>query len=211
MKTSISFLKSKYERNETIKKIEETDSDYIHVDVMDGRFVEREVLTIDETVNLLKNHKTPLDIHLMCKYPLEYIEAFADLNPEYITIHKELDMPVMDYIKVIKSHGIKPGIGINPETSVEEIKEFLPFVDYIIIMGVNPGAGGQKLITDTVYKIPELIKLREENGYSYQICLDGGVNKDTISLLEGLDVVVSGSYVCMSDNYQEMIDNLRHV
>lgn len=211
MKTSISFLKSNLSRRETINELEKTDTDYIHVDIMDGRFVDREVLSIDETIELFKETTKPLDIHLMVDYPFDYIERLSVLKPKYITIHAELNVDPAEYLNIIKTNGIKCGIAINPETSVIAIQKYLTKVDYVLIMGVTPGAGGQKLIPETVNKINELRVLREYNNYSYSISLDGGVNEETIKYLSGLDIVVSGSYVCMSDNYQEKIDTLRHV
>lgn len=212
MKTSISFLKSKYDTKETIDLLNKSNADYIHVDIMDGEFVPRVQLPIQETLDLFedKNH-LPLDIHLMVSYPLEYIEKLKVLKPEIITIHSEIETRVETYLRLIKYYNIKAGLAINPNTSVKDIESYLKYADYVLIMGVTPGYGGQPLILSTIDKIRELIEFRKKNHLSYVISFDGGVNKDTLSLLKGLDIIVSGSYVCMSDDYNETINTLKHI
>lgn len=209
MRTSISFLKSNVSVEETIEKITLTDADYIHVDVMDGDFVERKVLEIDEAIKLLSKSKKPLDIHLMVSHPLEYISAFKNLNAQYITIHAEINEDIDDLIRLIHSYGIRAGIAINPDTEVKKIAKYLSHVDQVLIMGVNPGYGGQELMPICVDKIKELIDMRDSYNYHYFISLDGGVNQDTRKLLDGLDIIVSGSFICMSDDYQLKINELK--
>lgn len=207
MKISVSFLKSKYSTDETLKKIESTNADYIHVDIMDGDFVSKTTLNEYENYEILKNIKKPLDIHLMVSNPQNYIEVLKNLNPEYITIHAEIK-DANKYIDLIHSYGIKAGIAINPETRVLNINN-LENIEYVLIMGVSPGLGGQSLIMKTVEKIEVLNNLREKYNYHYLISFDGGVNIDTRKLLNGLDIIVSGSYICMNDDYQSMINLLR--
>lgn len=209
MKTAISFLKSKTTKAETIKLIENTDADYIHVDIMDGEFVTNKTLSINETNDLLNKTNKPLDIHLMVKHPKEYIEGLADLNAKFITIHVEIEDNISELISLIHSLGIRAGISLNPKTSVSSLFPYLGLVDNVLIMGVNPGVGGQKLIMDTTNKIKELDKIRSEYQYHYEISFDGGVNDETRKYLDGLDIIISGSFVCMSDNYQEKIDKLK--
>lgn len=209
MRTSISFLKSNVSREETIERIRLTDANYIHVDVMDGDFVERKVLEIDEVIKFLSKSKKPLDIHLMVSHPLEYISAFKNLNAQYITIHAEINEDIDDLIRLIHSYGIRAGIAINPDTEVKKIAKYLSHVDQVLIMGVNPGYGGQELMPICVDKIKELIDMRDSYNYHYFISLDGGVNQDTRKLLDGLDIIVSGSFICMSDDYQLKINELK--
>lgn len=209
MKTSISFLKSKLSSEDTISAITSTDADFIHVDVMDGDFVERKVLEIPEVVRLLSKSEKLLDIHLMVSHPLEYISAFKNLNARYITIHIEIEDNIGELIELIHSYGIRAGLAINPDTPVSKLQKYLDRIDYVLVMGVVPGYGGQSLIPSTIDKIHELIKLRDEYNYHYQISFDGGVNGETRKLLDGLDIIVSGSYVCMSDDYQNTIDTLK--
>lgn len=209
MKTSISFLKSRLSTEETIQEISKTDADFIHVDVMDGKFVERKVLEIPEVIRLLSKSEKPLDIHLMVEHPLEYISAFKNLNARYITIHYEIEDNIGELIELIHSYGIRAGLALNPDTPVSKLNKYLERIDYVLIMGVVPGYGGQSLIESTIDKIHELEKIRDEYNYHYQISFDGGVNGETRKKLEGLDIIISGSYVCMSDDYQAIINTLK--
>lgn len=209
MRISVTFLKSRYERPETIKEIAKTDADYIHVDIMDGEFVEKTVLSIEETQKLFEHSNKPLDIHLMCSSPKKYIESLSKLNVSFITIHAEIEEDLGLLINLIHSFGISAGLSIKPETPVSAIEKYLNVIDNVLIMGVNPGYGGQSLILSTVNKIDELKKLRNDNGYHYQISLDGGVNLETRKMLDDLDIVVAGSYICESIDYQKQIDTLR--
>lgn len=209
MKTSVTFLKSKYDRSRTIEKIMETDTEYIHIDIMDGIFVDRTVLSIEETRELFLNSPKKLDIHLMCENPREYIEALSDLNVEYFTIHAEIKENVKELISYIQSLGINAGLAIKLETTIADVRDYLDSVENILIMGVNPGYGGQPLTLSAVNKIHELKECRERYNYHYQISLDGGVNSDTRSLLGDLDIIVAGSYICESDDYQAKINTLR--
>lgn len=209
MKISVTFLKSRYERSETIKEIAKTDADYIHVDIMDGDFVERTVLSIEETQKLFEHSTKPLDIHLMCSSPKKYIESLSNLNVSFITIHAEIEEDLESLIELIHSFGNGAGLAIKPETPVSMIEKYLSVIDNVLIMGVKPGYGGQSLILSTVNKIDELKKLRKDKGYHYQISLDGGVNLETRQMLDDLDIIVAGSYICESIDYQKQIDTLR--
>lgn len=208
-KTSITFLKHKTTLEDAIKDIENTDADYIHVDVMDGKFVNNTFLTIEEATSVLENTTKPLDVHLMVEEPSEYIKLYSNFNTEYITIHIELNDELDNLISMIKNYGIKAGLAINPTTNVEALYKYLEKIDYIIVMGVTPGAGGQQLIPETISKITKLKQLREDYNYHYNIGLDGGVNLATRPLLDEVDTIIVGSYVAMSDNFQEAINTLR--
>lgn len=207
MKIAVSFLKSKFSLTETINNIEATDADMIHVDIMDGKFVPETTMDLPELYETLKNIKKPLDIHLMVSEPKHHIEVLKSLKPRYITIHAELN-DAETYIDLIHSYGISAGVAINPKTRVMNIG-YLNKIDYVLIMGVNPGLGGQSLIPSTVEKIAVLNKLKNKYNYNYVTSFDGGVNLNTRYMLVGLDILVSGSYICMSDNYQEKINLLR--
>lgn len=208
MKIAVSYLKSNYNLNETIEKINNTDADYIHVDVMDGKFVKNKTYEYNE-LKILQNSKKPLDVHLMVSNPIKYILDYKNLKPEFITIHSEIDKNIGDFIDLIHSFGIKVGISIKPKTSIETIEGYLNKIDNILIMSVEPGLGGQKFMDSIIYKIDILNKLRKENNYKYVISIDGGINNETIAKVRNVDFVISGSYICMSDNYQEKINELR--
>lgn len=209
MEIAVSFLKSKYTIEDTIKKINETNAEYIHVDVMDGEFVPNKSFIYNDVKEILKKTNKKLDIHLMVGNPLEYILEYKNLNPEIITIHSEINKNIDDYIDLIKSYNIKVGLSIKPKTSIETIEKYLNRIDNVLIMSVEPGKGGQKFMDSILYKIDILEKLRAENNYNYKISIDGGINEDTIVKVKKVDFVISGSYICMSNDYQSKINELR--
>ena len=209
MKIAVSYLSSKYNKEETIRLIEETNADYLHVDLMDGGFVPTKNFTILEVVSLLKHHTKPLDIHLMVFDPIIYIHDLAKLKPKYITFHVEATKEVVKTIEEIRKQGIGVGLSIKPNTNLYELMPYLSLVDLVLIMSVEPGKGGQEFMPSSVLRLAELLKYREDNNLSFQIEMDGGINKDTIKQVANLDIAVSGSFICKSDNYQDRIDELK--
>lgn len=202
---SVSYLKSNCSKEETIKKINASTADYIHVDLMDGLYVSNKNFTIDEVINDLKDSIKPLDIHLMVNNPLNYIDTLAKLNPEIITFHLDsLDNPV-DVIELIKDYNIKVGIAINPTDDVSILSDYLEQIDYVLIMSVTPGEGGQSFMPEVLDKVKYL-----ENK-NILLGIDGGINEDSIKYLKDykIDIIISGSYVCMSNDYNEKISILR--
>ncbi|MBI9108743.1 MAG: ribulose-phosphate 3-epimerase [Spirochaetales bacterium] len=178
-----------------VRLIESTTCEWIHLDVMDGKFVPAitfghlMVKSIRGLTNLV------LDVHLMVERPENQIDFFAEAGADYITIHFESSIHLHRHIQHIKELGIKAGISIIPSTPVDAIKELLPLVDQVLVMLVNPGFGGQEMIPECVDKIAKLANLRKEYGYKYLISADGGINRKTASLVRaaGLDAAVSGS------------------
>jgi len=211
MKISVSYLSSKHSETETIKKIDNSMADYIHVDLMDGKFVEAKNFTIGSVIKLLSTVSKSLDVHLMTLKPEKYFLDLATLNTEYITVHYEAIKNIESVIENIKSLGLKAGLSIKPETSVEEIKEYLPKLDQVLIMSVNPGRGGQDFMPEVIDKINCLNEYRTKNNLNFIISVDGGINKDTVTYIKdvGVDMIVSGSYICNSDNFNEKISSLK--
>ncbi len=205
MKVSVSFIKSKYNEKETVKLIDKTDADYLHVDIMDGKFVEYKNYTFNEINNIIKNTTKKLDVHLMCENPSKYIKDYALLNTEYLTFHLEAVDNPESIISEIHSYGIKCGISIKPSTPVHVLKPYINDIEQILVMSVEPGKGGQEFIPDTSFKIDEL----KEMGTNFIVSVDGGINNETIHFVKNADMVVSGSYVCLSEDYQAQINNLR--
>jgi len=202
---AVSYLKSKYDKLETINKINESDADLIHVDLMDGLYVENKNFTLEEVLNDLKGVTKLLDIHLMVKEPEKYIEDLAKLNVWAITFHLDGTNNPLKTIELIKKHNIKVGIAINPNEDIDILDDYYDLIQYVLVMSVYPGKGGQEFIPEVVDKIS---KLKTKN---VLVGIDGGINDKTIKHLNGhnLDVVISGSYVCMSDNFNEKISELK--
>lgn len=208
MKVSASFLSCKNPAVD-LKKLNDTDVDFIHVDVMDGRFVKKKTMPFREMRNIYKYTDKRLDVHLMVKNPDKYIPLYAELNTEYITIHVEIGQDIDKMIKLIKKYGIKAGLAISPNTPVSDLVPYLPIIDLILVMSVEPGLGGQEFISSTKEKIKEVRTLLKEYKKSAVINVDGGVNDNTVSKCKDADIVTSGSYIVLSDNFQESIDKLR--
>jgi ribulose-phosphate 3-epimerase len=180
---------------EDIKKIEDSGASLVHIDVMDGIFVPQISFGQPVVSSIRKCTKLPFDVHLMIEHPENQIETFVQAGADCITFHYEASVHHHRIIQKIKESGVKAGISIVPSTSVDTIKEILPYVDLVLVMTVNPGFGGQKLIPSCVKKISDLVKFREEHGLNFMISVDGGVNAETLPLVvnAGSDVVVSGS------------------
>ena len=212
MKVGVSFISSDYDLETTISKIDESSADYIHVDMMDGIFVENANFTVQDLKKMFKNTKKKLDVHMMVCSPNKYVKDFAKMpNVEYLTLHTESHRRPIDVINMIRHTPLKVGLAINPETKVSHIVPMLSHLDQVLVMSVKPGKGGQKFMEEILYKIETLKELREQNGYHYVINVDGGINEETAKLVKeaGADMVVSGSYVCKSEDYNQRIESIR--
>ena len=178
-----------------IKKIEDNKGGAVHVDVMDGSFVPE--ITYGEPVirSIRKLTKLPFDVHLMIEKPELHIESFAKAGADWITFHWEATNHAHRVIQMIHEAGKKAGVAICPGTPVSLLSEILPCADIILVMTVNPGWGGQKIIPSCVEKVAQLKKYREEHRLNFMISVDGGVNNETLDSVinAGTDVVVSGS------------------
>ena len=207
MKTAISILNCK--TNEEIKEIDALPIDYLHLDIMDGKFVPNKTWSIEEIKPLLKDITKPLDVHLMVEDINTYIDDFKTLKPEFITYHFELTVDHMEIIRKIKDLGIKVGISIKPNTPVEELTPLLSHVDLILIMSVEPGAGGQKYLTSANEKIAALDLYKQAYNYQFIIEVDGGVNEETIKECNDADLFVIGSAITKSDDYLTALNKIK--
>ena len=180
---------------DALKLCEEKKAGFIHVDVMDGKFVPQISYGQPVVQSLRVYTDLPFDVHLMIEHPEEHVESFASAGADWITFHQEACVHSHRLIQRIHDLGKKAGISIVPSTPVFMLDEILEYVDLVLVMTVNPGFGGQKLIPSCVEKIRELVKIREQRKLNFMISVDGGVNSETIgSVIEaGADVVVSGS------------------
>lgn len=194
-----------------IKAICDAGCDLVHVDVMDGHFVPN--MTIGPVVvePLAKVASKPLDIHLMVENNTFFVDLFAPCKPLYISFHIESEKHPHRLIQKIRSYGIKPAIVLNPHSRPQEIEYLLEDLDMVLLMSVNPGFGGQKFIPSVVEKAKELKELINKRNSNCLIEVDGGVNDKNIEILKnaGVDIVVAGSYVFGSDDYEKAIKSLK--
>ena len=197
---STSILNIREDKNK-LNLINKSNTDYIHVDIMDGLFVKNKVDMLD--INFDKK----IDIHFMTYNVIDYINKYKHLKPEYITFHIEINENIKKIIDYLKSLSIKVGIAIKPSTDIKKLLPYLNDIDLVLVMSVEPGKGGQTFIKSTPNKIKELIKLRKY--YNFLIEVDGGINDETIKLIKNCDIAVSGSYITNNDNFNKQIDKLK--
>ena len=193
-----SILSADFSRlGEDVRKIEEGGAHLIHVDVMDGHFVPNISFGAVVMKSLAGKSGLPFDVHLMIENPDAYLEEFVTPQTEYITVHQEACTHLHRTLQHIRSTGVKAGVSINPATPLCMLEEVLEDVDLILIMSVNPGFGGQKMIPSVLHKIEQLVEIREERGLKFQIEIDGGVKTDNIAQVRaaGTDIIVAGSAV----------------
>lgn len=202
---------------QTFYDLEVAKTDYFHIDVMDGEFVEKNTMTdmLDYATTIRHISNTPLDVHLMVNKPREQIEEYIDLNPSYITVHYEAfkdEKQLEDTLLYIKQNGCRAGISIKPDTPIEKIYSYLEKISLVLVMTVEPGYGGQKLIETTIPKISKLKEYIEENQLDCFVEADGGINLDNIEQLKeaGVDIAVVGSAIIHSDNMKETIQRMKY-
>lgn len=191
-----------------IKRLNDTNAQWLHLDVMDGHFVPNLTFGYDLISRIHSLTTKVLDTHLMISNPLNYIEKYADAGSDYITFHIEIEEDINQVIDKIKACGKKAGLAIKPNTDIELILPYLEKIDLVLVMSVEPGFGGQQFISSTPERINLLSQIREEKGYNYVINVDGGINDQTAPLCNESDVLVSGSYLFKGD-LQTNIDSLQ--
>ena len=201
---------------ETFFELEQEKIDYFHIDVMDGKFVSKnnyeKMFSYASYIKRISN--LPLDVHLMVENVEDAIEEFSALEPNIITFHYEACKDreeVKRIIKLIEEYHIRVGISVKPETPIETIYEFLPYIHSVLIMTVEPGKGGQTLITDMIEKISKLKRYINENDLEVDIEVDGGINLRTAPEVKkaGANILVAGTAILMAKDYKVIIDELR--
>jgi ribulose-phosphate 3-epimerase len=193
-----------------IEMINKSEADWFHIDIMDGVFVPNISFGMPVLRDIKKHAKKTLDVHLMIVNPNQYIETFASLGADILTVHYEACSHMHRTVQAIKATGMKAGIALNPHTSVNQLKDIIKDIDLVCLMSVNPGFGGQSFIENTYNKVKELKELIQSSESSCQIEIDGGVtNKNAKKLVEaGANILVAGSYVFKSKNPAETISKL---
>ena len=211
-KIAPSILSADFSRfGEEVKAVEAAGADVIHVDVMDGHFVPN--ITIGPLVveGLRRLTTLPLDTHLMIEEPNKYLEDFSKAGSSWITIHAEVCPRLRRTIKKLRELGVRPGVVLNPRTSLKVLYPVLEEIDLVLLMSVNPGFGGQSFIPSVLKKIERLRNIAARNGYRLEIEVDGGIKVDNVEEISraGADIFVLGTGIFKTKNYQETIRQLR--
>lgn len=217
VEVSTSLLSVKRENIiKTIYNLETAGTNYFHIDVMDGEFVKNNTTELMNEycgyLNTITN--IPLDVHLMVKDVESYIKNYLIYSPNIITFHYEASKDkkkMMELINYIKENNCKVGISIKPNTNIEEIYDLLPFIHLVLIMTVEPGEGGQKLIPETLEKIKELKAYIDKNSFEIDIEADGGINSENYEQIKsaGTNIIVSGTAIINSENYKDEIEKIK--
>ncbi|TDM03230.1 ribulose-phosphate 3-epimerase [Macrococcus hajekii] len=212
MKVAPSLLSCDFtELKEEVKKLEVAGVDYIHYDVMDGRFVPNISFGLPILEQLRRITDLTIDTHLMIDEPEKYVEDFAAAGSDIITIHVESTRHLHRVIQQIKQAGKKAGVTLNPGTHIEQVLPVLSEVDLVLVMTVNPGFGGQSFITEMVDKVRYLNDFRLQHQLKFEIEVDGGINAETAAICReaGADVLVAGSFFFKHDDFNEPTTRLR--
>src|SRR5574344_2134116 len=217
VEVSTSLLSVKKENIiKTIYNLETAGTNYFHIDVMDGDFVDNDTTEkmneYCEYLNTITN--IPLDVHLMVKDVESYIKNYLIYNPNIITIHYEAvkdKKKLKELIDYIKQNNCRVGISIKPETNIEEIYELIPYIHLVLVMTVEPGKGGQQLLPVTLEKIKALREYLDINKFEVEIEADGGINLENVEKVKsvGVNIIVSGTAIINSDNYKQTIEKIK--
>jgi len=196
IKLAPSILSADFARlGEQIDEVARAGADYIHVDVMDGHFVPNITIGAPVVASIRPVTSLPLDVHLMIEHPERYISQFVQAGADIITVHVEASPHLQSTIRLIKELGIRAGVSLNPATPLVTVEEFLPHVDLVLIMSVNPGFGGQSFIPETLPRIANMRKILDDRGLSAELEVDGGINADNAP-----DIVEAGANVLVAGN-----------
>jgi ribulose-phosphate 3-epimerase len=206
MKLSVSYLSvKKKDVADVISMLDLTPIDFIHVDVMDGKYVPNKANLFSFVENIGNYTRKRLDIHFMVSKPLKMIDDYALLNAYCMTFHVDINNDLNEVIEKTKSYGIKVGLAINPNQDIDIIKPYLDKIDLILVMSVKPGLPGQKFIPEVLPKIKQLRKLIKEEKREILLSVDGGVNLENKKELKDADILVSGSFITNSPDYEKLI------
>jgi ribulose-phosphate 3-epimerase len=195
---------------DNVQAVADAGATLLHVDVMDGHFVPNITIGPPVVASLRKVTSLPLDVHLMIENPDQYIPAFVDAGADWISVHQEACVHLHRTLELIRTHGMSVGVVINPATPVETLEEVAGMVDYVLVMSVNPGFGGQKFIPLALDKVRKLVAMRSAGRADFRIEIDGGVSADTIAgaVHAGVEILVAGNAVFGHGNPRENAQRL---
>ncbi len=196
---------------EEVRAVEQGGASLLHVDVMDGHFVPNLSIGVPVVASLRKATALPLDVHLMVERPERFIAAFAEAGADMISVHQEATPHLDRAVALIRECGARPGVVLNPATPVAALSEILDRVDFVLVMSVNPGFGGQKFIPTTLGKIQQLRELRVRNHFAYRIEVDGGVGPENVGELvrAGAEILVAGTSIFHADDPAEAVRRMK--
>lgn len=209
MEISVSVLDA-VDREGAVKRLNELDVNYIHIDVMDGKFVDNyQFQNMEEIESICDVSKYPIEVHLMVSDVFSYVDKFKGLGVNSIIFHIESSQDKDRLIERVREYGFRVGMAINPDTDIEMVIPYLDRVDMVLVMSVVPGKGGQSFIESTSLKLAYLRDYIDKNNLDVKIEVDGGINDKTISLVRDANRVVVGSYIVKSSDYKSRVDSLR--
>ena len=200
----------------TIYDLEVAGTNYFHIDVMDGKFVENNTIEkMREYTEYIKQiSNIPIDVHLMVEDIEPYLKEYIDMGVQSIIFHIEScknEEEALKWISYLKDNNIKVGITLKPKTNIEDIYKYIPYIHKVLVMSVEPGKGGQKFLPETINRIQELNKFIYENGFEVDIEVDGGINNETAKQVieAGANILVVGNYIAKSKDFKQAIDSLK--
>lgn len=196
-----------------IEMLNESASDLVHLDIMDGVFVPNISFGFPVIKSVKKYSKKPLDVHLMIVHPEKFIQELQEIGIKYMTVHYEACLHLHRVVQQIREAGMSPGVSINPATPIAMLKDILPEIDLVLLMSVNPGFGGQAFIPHSLQRMKELKELRDQTGSKALIEVDGGINLETgFQMIEaGADILVAGSAIFSAPNPLQMIQDMKNL